>query len=131
MQDGHSQQGFPSLSKCSQFKAIAVSLARVDLPQPLEPTKAIVRQLLTAKAKITLGNIRGTFSGKVSVPQAEMTMDYQMLHSQGEKEWEKTMEKLDNRLERMSPANMMKVQAELAQSLNDINKFIPLGIITI
>lgn len=105
-----------------------VPLSKLDFTYLNEPTKAIIRQLLTAKAKITLGNIRGTFSGKVSVPQAEMTMDYQMLHSQGEKEWEKTMEKLDARLDRMSPSNMMKTQAELAQSLNDINKFIPLGI---
>jgi hypothetical protein len=84
-------------------------------------------KFLTAKAKKTLGIIRGTFSGKVSIPQAEMTMDYQMLLSQGEQEWEKAMEKLDLRLERMSPTNMMKAQAELAQSLNDINKFVPLG----
>ena len=105
-----------------------VPLSKIDYAYLNGPTKALIRQLLTAKAKITLGNIRGTFSGKVSIPQAEMTMDYQMLHSQGEREWEKTMEKLDQRLERMSPANMMKTQAELAQSLNDINKFIPLGI---
>lgn len=105
-----------------------VPLSKLDYTYLNEPTKAIIRQLLTAKAKITLANIRGTFSGKVSIPQAEMTMDYQMLHSQGEKEWEKTMEKLDARLERMSPVNMMKTQAELAQSLNDINKFIPLSI---
>ena len=83
---------------------------------------------MTAKSKLTLGTIRGTFSGKVSIPQAEMTMDYQMLLSQGEKEWDKTMEKLEQRLERMSPHNMLKTQSELAQSLNDINKFTPLGI---
>jgi hypothetical protein len=77
---------------------------------------------------MTLGIIRGTFSGKVSVPQAEMTMDYQMLLSQGEKEWEKVMDKLTQRLERMSPSAMMKTHAELAQSLNEINKYHPLGI---
>jgi hypothetical protein len=105
-----------------------VPLNKIDYAYLNEPTKAIIRQLLTAKAKKTLGIVRGTFNGKVSVPQAEMTMDYQMLLSQGEKEWENTMEKLNTRLERMSPGNMMKTQAELAQSLNDINKFIPLGL---
>jgi hypothetical protein len=104
-----------------------VPLDKIDYVFLNEPTKAIIRQLLTAKSKKTLGIIRGTFSGKVSIPQAEMTMDYQMLLSQGEQEWEKTMEKLDQRLERMSPANLLKTQADLAQSLNDINKFIPLG----
>ena len=60
-----------------------------------------------------------------------MTLDYQMLLTQGQQEWEKTMEKLTQRLERMSPVNMMKSQSELAQSLNDINKFVPLGIYVI
>ena len=60
-----------------------------------------------------------------------MSMDYQMLLTQGEQEWEKTMEKLDARLDRMNPSNMMKTQSELAQNLNEINKFIPLGIFTI
>lgn len=108
-----------------------VPLNKIDYAYLNEPTKAIIRQLLVAKAKIGLGNIRGTFSGKVNIPQAEMTMDYQMLHSQGEREWDKTMERLDQRLERMSPSNMMKTQAELAQSVNDIQKFQPLGIFII
>lgn len=108
-----------------------VPLDKIDYAFLNEPTKAIIRQLLTAKAKKTLGIIRGTFSGKVSVPQAEMTMDYQMLLTQGEQEWQKTMEKLDQRLERMSPGAMLKTMAEQAQSLNDINKFTPLGIMMI
>jgi hypothetical protein len=105
-----------------------VPLSKIDYAYLNEPTKALIRQLLVAKAKMTLGIIRGTFSGKVSVPQAEMTMDYQMLLSQGEKEWEKVMDKLTQRLERMSPSAMMKTHAELAQSLNEINKYHPLGI---
>jgi hypothetical protein len=108
-----------------------VPLDKIDYAYLNEPTKAIIRQLLTAKSKMTLGIVRGTFSGKVSIPQAEMTMDYQMLLSQGEKEWEKTMEKLDQRLERMSPVNIMKTNAELAQNLNEINKYVPLGIYVI
>jgi hypothetical protein len=108
-----------------------VPLSQIDYTYLNEPTKALIRQLLTAKAKIVEGNIRGTFSGKVNIPQAEMTMDYQMLHSQGEKEWDKTMEKLDQRLERMSAANVMKTQAELAENLNKVNQYIPMGIYTI
>ena len=54
-----------------------------------------------------------------------------MLLSQGEQEWEKTMEKLDQRLERMSPNAMLKTMAEQAQSLNEINKYTPLGIMMI
>lgn len=108
-----------------------VPLNKIDYAFLNEPTKAIIRQLLTAKAKKTLGIIRGTFTGKVSIPQAEMTMDYQMLLTQGEQEWEKTMEKLDQRLERMSPVNMMEMQLKIAQSANEISKFTPLGIYVI
>ena len=105
-----------------------VPLSQIDYTYLNEPTKALIRQLLTAKAKIVEGNIRGTFSGKVNIPQAEMTMDYQMLHSQGEKEWDKAMERLDQRLERMSAANMMKTQAELAENINKVNQYTPMGI---
>lgn len=105
-----------------------VPLSQIDYTYLNEPTKALIRQLLTAKAKIVEGNIRGTFSGKVNIPQAEMTMDYQMLHSQGEKEWDKAMERLDQRLDRMSASNMMKTQAELAENINKVNQYTPMGI---
>lgn len=108
-----------------------VPLNKIDYTFLNEPTKNIIRQLLTAKAKKTLGIIRGTFTGKVSIPQAEMTMDYQMLLTQGEQEWNKTMESLEKRLERMDPYEVLKKEAQAAQNLNDINKFIPLGIYTI
>ena len=108
-----------------------VPLNKIDYTFLNEPTKNIIRQLLTAKAKKTLGIIRGTFTGKVSIPQAEMTMDYQMLLTQGEQEWNKTMESLEKRLERMDPYETLKKEAQAAQNLNDINKFIPLGIYTI
>jgi hypothetical protein len=108
-----------------------VPLDKIDYFYLNEPTKTIIRQLLTAKAKKTLGIIRGTFNGKVSIPQAELTMDYQMLLTQGENEWEKTMENLKNRLERMNPQNILKSQAEMAQSLNEVNKYIPLGLYVI
>ena len=108
-----------------------VPLNKIDYAFLNEPTKAIIRQLLTAKAKKTLGIIRGTFSGKVSIPQAEMSMDYQMLLTQGEQEWEKTMEKLDQRLERMSPGAMIDLQLKIAQGTNEINKYVPLGIYVI
>lgn len=108
-----------------------VPLNKIDYTFLNEPTKAIIRQLLTAKAKKTLGIIRGTFSGKVSIPQAEMSMDYQMLLTQGEQEWEKTMEKLDQRLERMAPGAMIDLQLKIAQGINEINKYIPLGIYVI
>lgn len=96
-----------------------------------EPSKVIVRQLLVAKAKETLGLIRGKFSGKVSIPQAEMTLDYQMLLQEGREEYKETMDALTKRLERLRPSNIMKEQAELAESQNKILQYIPLKIYTI
>lgn len=108
-----------------------VPMEKMDYAFLNEPAKVIVRQLLIAKAKETLGMIRGKFSGKVSIPQAEMTMDYQMLLQQGEKEYDKAMEALTKRLERMRPSNMMKEQAELMESNLKIQQYTPLGIYAI
>lgn len=96
-----------------------------------EPAKVIVRQLLIAKAKQTLGLIRGKFSGKVNIPQAEMTMDYQMLIQQGKDEYDAAMEALMKRLERMRPVNMMKEQAELMENNVKLQQYTPLGIYVI
>lgn len=96
-----------------------------------DPSKVVVRQLLIAKAKQTLGLIRGKFSGKVSIPQAEMTMDYQMLTQQGKEEYDATMEALMKRLERMRPVNMMKEQSEMMESNVKIQQYTPLGIYVI
>lgn len=108
-----------------------VPMEKMDYAFLNEPAKVIVRQLLIAKAKETLGLVRGKFSGKVSIPQAEMTMDYQMLLQQGEKEYDKAMEALMKRLERMRPVNMMKEQAELMESNLKIQQYTPLGIYAI
>lgn len=96
-----------------------------------DPAKVIVRQLLIAKAKQTLGLIRGKFSGKVNIPQAEMTMDYQMLTQQGKEEYDAAMEALMKRLERMRPVNMMKEQAELMENNVKLQQYTPLGIYVI
>lgn len=123
---------------CSRYHADDVILSpdqvpigQMDYAFLNEPTKVVVRQLFVAKAKQTLGLIRGKFSGKVSIPQAEMTMDYQMLIQQGKEEYDKAMEELMKRLERMRPVNMMKEQAELVENTNKIQQYTPLGLYVI
>lgn len=108
-----------------------VPMDRMEYTYLNEPSKVTVRQLLVAKAKQTLGLIRGKFSGKVSIPQAEMSMDYQMLIQQGKEEYDKAMESLEKRLERLRPVNMMKEQAELTENHNKIQQYTPLGIYVI
>ena len=108
-----------------------VPLTKMDYSMFNDPTRTIIRQLLVAKAKNTLGLIRGKYSGKVSIPQAEMTMDYNMLIQQAEKERDKALEFLEKRLERMMPWNYLENQAKMSQHMLDIQKNIPLGIYVI
>lgn len=89
------------------------------------PTQTIVRKLFFAKSKQTLAYIRGKFSGKVSIPDAELQMDYNILYNQGVKEYEETMNDLDKRLERMSPAATLEKNAKMAESLANTVKFHP------
>lgn len=91
------------------------------------PTQQTVRQLLVAEAMITLGIIRGTYSGNVKIPEAEMTMDYNMLLEFGKTEKEKALTELKERLERMLPWNLMKNQADLQDSLMKVLQNKPLN----
>lgn len=91
-----------------------------------EPAKVIVRQLFVAKVKEALANVRGKFSGKVSIPQAELVMDYAMLHQQAKDEYNSAMEALMKRLERMRPANYMEEQAKLMENNVKIQQYTPL-----
>lgn len=91
------------------------------------PTQQIIRKLLIAEAKITLGNIRGAFSGAVKIPNAEMTLDYRLFLEQGKDEKEKTLSELSERLTRMTPWELMKNQNEMNDQLMKVLKQKPLG----
>ena len=93
-----------------------------------EPTKNTIRQLLVAEAFITLGIIRGTNSGKVSIPMAELQLDYNMLLDQGKTEKERVLSELKERLESMLPWNMMEKMKIAAENNLDILKLKPLGL---
>ena len=105
-----------------------VPLNKMDWNYLNDPTKTIVRQLLVAKAKETLGIIRGTFSGKIHLPQAEATMDYQMLITQGQREYEQTMQSLVKRLEKLTPESIIEREANIVKNTLERQKGTPLGI---
>ena len=92
------------------------------------PTQQIIRRLLVAEAKILLGVIRGTYSGVVKIPQAEMNLDYQMLLEQGKSEKEAVLGDLKERLDRMTPWNLMEKQATMNDQLIKVLKNKPLGL---
>lgn len=91
------------------------------------PTQQTVRQLLVAEAMITLGIIRGSYSGAIKIPEAELVMDYNMLLDLGKTEKEKALTELKERLERMLPWNLMKNQADLQDSLLKVLQNKPLN----
>ena len=92
------------------------------------PAQQIIRRLLVAEAKILLGIIRGTFSGEVKIPEAEMKLDYNMLLEQGKAEKETVLNELKERLERMTPWKLMENQANMNEQLIKVLKNKPLGL---
>lgn len=108
-----------------------VPLEDMDYALLNSPTKTIIRQLLVAEAAHTLGLIRGKNSGKISIPMAELQMDYQMLLSFGNEQKKEVMQKLEERLQRMSPSEIMKRQAEIVESAMQAKRGVPLGMYVI
>jgi hypothetical protein len=92
------------------------------------PSQQIIRRLLVAEAKILLGIIRCTYSGAVKIPEAEMQMDYNMLLEQGKSEKETVLNELKERLDRMTPWNLMEKQATMNDQLIKVLKNKPLGL---
>ena len=95
------------------------------------PTKTIVRKIFMSRAMNTLAMVRGKFSGKVSIMDAEAQMDYTMLINQAKEEYDKVMDELVKRLERMSPWEIMKKSAELVDNTSKVLGAKPLKIMAI
>jgi hypothetical protein len=104
-----------------------VPLSKLDYADFNEPTKTLVRQLFIAEGKRTLGRVRGKFGGIVGPPEAERTMDYDTLLSEGNDEKKAVLERLDLRLERLSSTKQLERGAIEAENLNKAMKFRPLG----
>jgi hypothetical protein len=105
-----------------------VPLDEMDYAYFNAPTKALIRQLLIAHAAETLGLIRGKFSGQIGMINNQLVLDYQTLLTMGQKERESAINELKERLQRMTPYETMKRQAELVQSMKEVQKGTPLGI---
>ena len=105
-----------------------VPLDEMDYSYFNSPTKALIRQLLIAHAAATLSLIRGKFSGQVGMINNQLVMDYAQLMTLADKIKDRAMTELTERLQRMTPYETMKKQAELVQSMKEIQKGTPLGI---
>ncbi len=104
-----------------------VPLSKLDFSTFNEPTKTLIRQLFVAEAKRALGRTRGKFGGIVGPPEAERTMDYETLISEGNDERKAVLERLDARLLRLSSTTQLERGATEAEFINRQLKFRPLG----
>ena len=105
-----------------------VPLNEMDYSYFNAPTKALIRQLLIAHAAVTLSLTRGKFSGQVGMINNQLVMDYAQLMTLADKMKDTAMTELKERLQRMTPYETMKKQAELVQSMKEVQKGTPLGI---
>lgn len=108
-----------------------VPLDKLDYTMLNAPTKVIVRQLLFALACQTLALVWGKFSGNINLIASPLQMDYGQLMTLSDKEYERAMTTLKERLARMNPYETMKRQSELVDSLLQVKKAKPLGIMVI
>ena len=104
-----------------------VPLAELKFEDFNNPTKILVRQLFMAEAKKALGRTRGKFGGIVGPPEAERTMDYETLITEGNDEKKEILSKLEERLMRLGSDKQLERAANEAESLNKHLKFRPLG----
>jgi len=108
-----------------------VPLSKLQYSDLNEPTRVWVRRYLTALFKEALGRVRGKFSGSLKVPDAELSMDYESLLTEGKDEQTKLLEDLDARLERLSNAKQLELKASEAENLNKSLQYRPLGLFVI
>jgi hypothetical protein len=104
-----------------------VPLAKLEYERFNESTKTLIRQLFFAEAKRALGRTRGKFGGIVGPPEAERTLDYETLISEGNEERKAILERLDERLDRLSSTSQLERGAKEAEFLNQALKYKPLG----
>lgn len=95
------------------------------------PSKQWVRDYFTAICKETLGRVRGKFGGVLGVTDAEVTMDYESLLSESKEDKAALIERLNERLERLRPEQMLTRKATEAEMLNKSLQYRPLGITVI
>lgn len=84
-----------------------------------------IRDLLIAKCKITVGGIRGFYSGSVGSANKELSMDYRHLLEEGEKLKEQTKEKIFENLENLSQLKLTGDRAQIAENINNSLQYQP------
>ena len=90
-------------------------------------SKRWVKQYTYAIAKEQLGNIRSKF-GELPIPDATVTLDGELLRSEGIEKQEQLKEYLLNELEAMEISTLLEGDANNAENINRQLSFNPMGI---
>lgn len=104
-----------------------VPLPEMDYEEFNQPSKILIRKLFISEAKKALGRTRGKFGGVVGPPEAERTMDWESLLNEGQEERNAVMERLDEKLDRLSTTSQLERAANEAEYLNRSIRHRPLG----
>ena len=104
-----------------------IPMAELSFDSFNPPTKTLIRQLFVAQSKSALGRTRGKFGGIVGPPEAERTMDYETLITEGNEERREALTRLDERLMRLGSEQQLERAANEAKYLNEHLKYRPLG----
>jgi hypothetical protein len=91
-----------------------------------DAAKGNVLRLFIGETAETLGFTRGKFSGSINMLSSPLQLDYQMFLSFGQREKEAAKMELKERLEKLSPQNMMQREAEMAENLIRARRAVPL-----
>ena len=100
-----------------------VPLAEMSFDELNAPSKVWIRRYFVSLCKETLGRVRGTFGGKVPMPEAELTMDYQTLLSEATTEMATLKKELEDRLLRLSPLATSERLAKEAENINNALRY--------
>ena len=91
------------------------------------PAQQIVRKLFIAECMITLAMVRGYASGRVSIPNAELQLEYNLFMDLGKQEKEQALNELKEWLEEMTPWKQLENQANMNDQLIKVLEKKPLG----
>lgn len=91
-----------------------------------DAAKSVVTHIFLGNAAETLAFIRGKFSGAINLISSPLQMDYNMLIDFAKNERDGAVTELKERLQRMSPYEIAKKDAELVENIIKIRKGTPL-----
>jgi hypothetical protein len=100
-----------------------VPLDNINYDDLNDPSKTWVRRYFIALCKETLGRVRGTFGGKIPVPDANMEIEYQSLLSEGKDEMITLKKELEDRMFKLNPLEILKRMSMEAEEINKALKY--------